>query len=89
MPQTLLDKFGAYQKELERRAAEIAKLRAENERLRAILEDAVETLEAMDLHADNPLYERMQSAIEQLPGMHRDPDDGLPDPNGQSARDEK
>ncbi len=35
----------------------------ENERLRAAIEDAIETLEAMDLHVDNPLYNRLVEAI--------------------------
>lgn len=40
-------------------------LEAENERLRAAVEDAVETLEAMDMHIDNPLYARLRDALEQ------------------------
>lgn len=44
---------------------ELAKLTVENERLRATLEDAVETLESMDMHVDNPLYERLRDALEQ------------------------
>lgn len=39
--------------------------RAENERLRVVLEDAVDTLEAMDPHTDNPLYDRLRVALEQ------------------------
>lgn len=35
------------------------------ERLRAAVEDAVETLEAMDMHIDNPLYARLRGALEQ------------------------
>jgi hypothetical protein len=36
----------------------------QNKVLRAAVEDAVETLEAMDLHLDNPLYERLREALE-------------------------
>lgn len=39
-------------------------LRAERERLRALLEDAVDTLEAMNLHTNNPLYDRLRAALE-------------------------
>lgn len=42
---------------IERHAAEIG-------RLRAALEDAVDTLESMDLHVDNPLYDRLRAALE-------------------------
>ncbi len=38
-------------------AAEIAKLRE-------ALEDAVDTLEAMDVHIDNPLYDRLRAVLE-------------------------
>ena len=37
---------------------------AEIERLRAALEDAIDTLEAMDLHIDNPLYGRLCVILE-------------------------
>jgi len=40
------------------------KLIAENKRLRSALEDAVETLESMDLHIRNPLYERLRTILE-------------------------
>ena len=36
----------------------------EVQRLRVGLEDAVNTLEAMDLHVDNPLYERLRKILE-------------------------
>lgn len=39
-------------------------LKAENDRLRALIEDTVETLEAMDLHTNNPLYDRLRAAVE-------------------------
>lgn len=39
------------------------KVEAEIERLRAVVEDAIETLEAMDLHVDNPLYVRLCRAL--------------------------
>jgi len=29
----------------------------------AVIEDAIETLEAMDLHTDNPLYDRLVAAV--------------------------
>lgn len=35
----------------------------EIEQLEAALEDAIETLEAMDFHVDNPLYERLRAAL--------------------------
>jgi hypothetical protein len=35
----------------------------EIERLRAAVEDAIDTLEAMGLHVDNPLYDRLVAAI--------------------------
>jgi hypothetical protein len=35
------------------------------EQFRAALEDVVETLEAMDLHVDNPLYERTRKVLEE------------------------
>lgn len=38
-------------------------LEKENEQLRAAVEDAIDTLEAMDLHVDNPLYERLTAAM--------------------------
>jgi hypothetical protein len=31
----------------------------------AVLEDVVNTLEAMGLHLDNPLYDRVRAALEQ------------------------
>lgn len=34
------------------------------EQLEAALEDAVDTLEAMDLHIDNPLYARLRKVLE-------------------------
>lgn len=36
----------------------------EIERLRALIEDTVETLEAMGLHVDNPLYNRLRAALD-------------------------
>lgn len=36
----------------------------QNKVYRAAIEDAIETLEAMDLHLDNPLYDRLRNAIE-------------------------
>jgi hypothetical protein len=33
-------------------------------RLRAGLEDAVDTLEAMDMHTDNALYDRLRAVLE-------------------------
>jgi hypothetical protein len=42
-------------------------------RLHAAIEDAVETLEAMDLHVDNPLYDRLRTALEQSPRYSQDP----------------
>ena len=33
-------------------------------RLRNAIEDAIDTLEAMNLHIDNPLYARLRAAIE-------------------------
>lgn len=33
-------------------------------RLRAAIEDAIETLESMGLHVDNPLYDRLRAALE-------------------------
>ena len=36
----------------------------EVERLKAGLEDVVETLESMDLHIDNPLYDRTSRLLE-------------------------
>ncbi len=38
---------------------------AQRNSLRTALEDAVETLEAMDLHIENPLYQRLRTALEQ------------------------
>jgi hypothetical protein len=38
---------------------------AERDRLHEALEDVVDTLEAMDLHIDNPLYDRVRAVIEQ------------------------
>lgn len=40
----------------------------EIERLRGGVEEAVETLESMDLHIDNPLYNRLRSLVEQEGG---------------------
>ena len=37
---------------------------AEIKRLRALVEDAINTMESMDLHVDNPLYERLCKAME-------------------------
>lgn len=34
------------------------------ERRDEVIEDAVETLEAMDLHVDNPLYDRLRAILE-------------------------
>lgn len=39
-------------------------LESQIERLRGVIEDAIETLEAMDLHVDNPLYERLCAALQ-------------------------
>ncbi len=36
----------------------------EIERLRALVEETIETLEAMNLHVDNPLYVRLRDALE-------------------------
>lgn len=37
---------------------------AEIERLREAIEDAINTLESMSLHTDNPLYDRLCAALE-------------------------
>lgn len=42
----------------------VAERDATIESLRASIEDAVETLEAMDLHVENPLYDRLRAAVE-------------------------
>lgn len=39
-------------------------LAAERNDLRKVVADAIETLESMDLHDDNPLYERLRAALE-------------------------
>lgn len=39
---------------------------AEIERLRGVIKDGVETLEAMSLHIGNPLYARLRATIEPL-----------------------
>ena len=36
---------------------------AEISRLREAVEDAIDTLEAMDLHTDNPLYSRLRAVM--------------------------
>ena len=54
----------SYRAALATRENEIGHLRAENERLRKAIEDAINTLEAMDLHVCNPLYERLYKTIE-------------------------
>ena len=35
----------------------------EIDRLLAVIEDAIDTLESMGLHIDNPLYERLREAL--------------------------
>lgn len=45
-------------------ADDYAAAKDEIKRLRRGLEDAVDTLEAMDLHIDNPLYERLRKILE-------------------------
>lgn len=45
---------------------EISGLKAENERLRGLIQEAVELLEEKDLAADNELYWRMRDATEQV-----------------------
>lgn len=71
--------MGIFHEEIKRLRAEAIRLRSYNEglakiaaqqdeqieRLRAALSDTVETLEAMDLHVDNPLYDRLRRALEQ------------------------
>ena len=52
----------ARQRKLE---ARITELEAANERLRAFIADAVDTLEAMDLHVDNPLYDRLRVVVDE------------------------
>lgn len=44
--------------------SEIVFLRHQLRGAREVIEDAVETLESMDMHVDNPLYERMRAALE-------------------------
>lgn len=39
----------------------------EVDRLRAAIEDAIDTLEAMDMHIDNPLYARLRATLEPNP----------------------
>lgn len=51
-------------REWHKSADTIASLTVEVERLRGVIEDAIETLEAMDLHVDNPLYERLCAALQ-------------------------
>lgn len=46
--------------------AAVKRALAEIDALKSIIEDAVETMEAMDLHVDNPLYERLRSVIDPL-----------------------
>ncbi len=43
-------------------AADVA--RTEIMRLTIAIEDAIDTLEAMDLHTDNPLYARLRATLE-------------------------
>lgn len=50
--------------EMEDYEAEEKKLRTENSRLRAVIEDAIDTLEAMDMYAGNPLYNRLVLAMD-------------------------
>ena len=38
-------------------------LAADNSHLIDLIEDVIETLESMDLHTDNPLYERLRAAL--------------------------
>jgi hypothetical protein len=45
---------------------QIETLYFEIEQLRDSLEDAINTLEAMDLHIDNPLYDRMRAVLERV-----------------------
>lgn len=47
-----------------RASADNEQLRAEIARLRSFLEDAVDTMEAMNFHVDNPLYDRLREALE-------------------------
>lgn len=53
-------------REIDSDRAKLAFIRAadEIENLEALVEDAVETLEAMDLHTNNPLYDRLRAAVE-------------------------
>lgn len=41
------------------------KLVADRDALRAAVEDAVDTMESMDLHIDNPLYDRLRDILQQ------------------------
>lgn len=43
-------------------------LTGENARLREVIEDAIDTLEAMDLHTDNPLYVRLVASLSPTDG---------------------
>lgn len=45
----------------------LADLGRERDRLAGALEDAVDTLESMDLHIDSPLYERLRAALSGAP----------------------
>ena len=44
--------------------AELRAIIHERDKLKAAVEDAVETLEAMDLHTSNPLYDRLRAVLE-------------------------
>lgn len=54
-------------KDVARSQARNAAYEADIEQLRVAVEDAIDTLEAMNLHVDNPLYERLRGVLEQEP----------------------
>ena len=50
-----------------------SRAKTEIERLRDVIEDAINTLEAMDLYAGNPLYNRLVLAMEQDAALEQSP----------------
>lgn len=69
LPQS--EKESALNKALESEVAAGIQKDDEIERLRATIEDAIDTLEAMDLHADNPLYDRLVAALNDQQGADK------------------
>jgi hypothetical protein len=61
--------FFAEQARLIKSESALEAAQARNAELEGAIEDAIDTLEAMDMHVSNPLYDRLRAQLERTPSQ--------------------